>query len=209
MIDLEIEKKIKKEGFNTIGGIDEAGRGPLAGPVVAACVTINKSFDYKNSDLELIQDSKKLSPKKREYLFEIIKNLFPEIGIGVCDAKTIDKINILQATFLAMKKAIGSLNDKPDYIIVDGNFSIPSISITQKPIIKGDSKALSIAAASIIAKVTRDRIMDKHHEDYPYFNFDKNKGYGTKTHIENLIKYGPCPIHRLTFQPIPSLKKIN
>lgn len=209
MIDFEIEKKILAENFSLVGGIDEAGRGPLAGPVVAACVTIGKNFDYKNSNIKLITDSKKLSEKTREKLFEVINNEFHEVAIGICDSKTIDQINILQATFLAMKKAIGMLKQKPDFILIDGSFKIPNLSLEQEAIVKGDSKAICIAAASIIAKVTRDRIMLDAHSKYPQFNFNKHKGYGTKLHIENLKKYGPCPIHRLTFKPIPSLSIVK
>jgi len=209
MINFEIEKKILNNAFCLVGGIDEAGRGPLAGPVVAACVTITKNFNYENPYIKQITDSKKLTKKNREKLFEIIHDEFQEIGIGICDCKTIDQINILQATFLAMKKAIGMLKQKPDYVLIDGNFIIPNYSLKQEAITKGDSKAISIAAASIIAKVTRDRLMLEAHEKYPQYNFDKHKGYGTKLHIEKLKKYGPCPIHRLTFRPVTSLSIVK
>ncbi|MDP2767928.1 MAG: ribonuclease HII, partial [Candidatus Methanoperedens sp.] len=150
-----------------MAGIDEAGRGPLAGPVVAACVIFKPGFkaeDLEFSELRLINDSKKLSGKKREALFKVIKEECREIGVGICDHKTIDRINILQATFLAMKKAIGALKEKPEFIMVDGKSLIPNCSYGQKAIIGGDKSVFSIAAASIIAKVTRDRIMREMHE---------------------------------------------
>jgi ribonuclease HII len=191
-------------GYDLVAGLDEAGRGPLAGPVVAACVLYREKININNSELKYVDDSKKLTPLNREKLFELIKNNF-EIGIGICDHNTIDKINILQATFLAMKKAIGALKNKPDFLLVDGNKPIPNISVKQKTIIRGDGKVFLIAAASIIAKVTRDRIMDEYHCEYPKFNFEKNKGYGTKEHMEAIYNSGPCLIHRKTFEPIKSL----
>lgn len=198
MLDLAMEKKIFSQGYEIIGALDEAGRGPLAGPVVAACVIIKANFSI-NNDIEEINDSKKLTPKKREILFDLIKKNFIEVGVGVSDHRTIDKINILQATFLAMKKAIGALNYKPRFLLVDGGFKIPNFSLDQAAIIKGDEKVFSIAAASIIAKVTRDRIMEEMDKLYPNYGFLKHKGYGTKEHLENIKQFGPCPIHRLSF----------
>ncbi|OIO06950.1 ribonuclease HII [Candidatus Falkowbacteria bacterium CG_4_9_14_3_um_filter_36_9] len=198
----EEEKKIFNEGFNIIGAIDEAGRGPLAGPVVAACVAFSRETKFNNKKLEQINDSKKLSVAKREELDKIIREEFDEVGIGVCDHKTIDRINILQASFLAMKKAVGALKKKPDYLMVDGGLLIPNISLKQKAIISGDSLVFSIAAASIIAKVVRDKIMREMHIIYPNYGFDKHKGYGTAWHLQNLKKYGPCPIHRKSFRPV-------
>jgi len=202
MLDLAQENRIFNQGHKLIAGIDEAGRGPLAGPVVAACVVVSPEFKIDSEELKLIKDSKKLTAKKREELFDVIQDKFIEVGIGICDNKTIDKINILQATFLAMKKSVGDLKQKPDFLLVDGGFKIPNTSYNQLNIIKGDSLVFSIAAASIIAKVTRDRIMVKMHEQYPQYEFLKHKGYGTRLHMEQLKKYGPCLIHRQSFQPV-------
>ena len=204
MLDLKEEKKLFKKKYKFVAGIDEAGRGPLAGPVVAVCVVINKDFKI-TKDLKEIADSKKLTIKKREELFKSIQNSSFNIGVGICDHKIIDKINILQATFLAMKKAINSLEKKPDFILLDGNLKIPNINYEQRTIIKGDSVIFLIATASIIAKVTRDRIMKKMDEKYPNYFFKDHKGYGTKKHIEMIKKYGPCPIHRISFKPIKGL----
>lgn len=205
MLNLEEEQNIFSQGYNIIGALDEAGRGPLAGPVVAACVLVKSgALPHISEDLALINDSKKLTAKKRDYLYDIIKNEF-EIGLGICDHETIDRINILQAAFLAMKKAIGALKSKPDFIILDGGFPMPNISIKQKNIISGDSLVFSIAAASILAKVERDRIMLKMHEQYPDYDFDKHKGYGTKLHMEKLNKFGPSLIHRKSFAPVKNL----
>lgn len=214
MLNLEHEKKLFNQGYRLIAGIDEAGRGPLAGPVVAACVVsrpsckVNLSADKAgNEKLKEVRDSKKLTPKKRQELFDIICEEFDEVGIGICDHQTIDRINILEASFLAMKKAISALKTKPDFLILDGQFKIPNCSYKQEAIIRGDELVFSIAAASIVAKVTRDRIMKEAHEKYPEYGFDRHKGYGTKLHREMIDKHGPCPIHRLSFRPIK--KKIN
>ena len=203
MLELIEEQNLFGAGYKIVAGIDEAGRGPLAGPVVAACVLLNSDF-VKHLDCpeaKLIKDSKKLTAKKREELAEFIKKAFLEVGVGICDHKTIDRINILQASFLAMKKAIGNLKQKPDFILLDGKFKIPNCSYKQKAIIKGDALVFCIAAASIIAKVERDRIMLKMHELYPGYGFDKHKGYGTKLHMEQLRRRGPCAIHRMSFKP--------
>ena len=202
MLGIIEEQKLFGQGHELVGGIDEAGRGPLAGPVVAACAVIDNNFRINNDKLTLIADSKKLTAKRREELFDVITELFNEVSIGICDHKTVDRINILQASFLAMKKAIGALKQKPDFVMIDGKFKIPNCSYQQKAIISGDKLIFSIAAASIIAKVTRDRIMLKMHELYPKYGFDRHKGYGTKLHLENIKKYGPCPIHRMSFKPL-------
>lgn len=157
-MDLNEEKKLFYRGYKVIGALDEAGRGPLAGPVVAACVIFNHNISI-NNDLVRVNDSKKLSEKTREALFEVIKQNFIEVGVGLCDHKTIDRINILQAAFLAMKKAISSVKTKPDFIIIDGSAKLPNFSTPQQAYVKGDEKLFTIAAASIIAKVTRDRLM--------------------------------------------------
>ncbi len=202
MLNLEEEQNIFSQGYNKIGAMDEAGRGPLAGPVVAACVLLESgSAPRISDDLLLINDSKKLTAKRREKLFDIITSEF-EFAIGVCDHNTIDRINILQASFLAMKKAIGAIKRKPDFIILDGKLPIPNISISQKAITGGDRLVFSVAAASILAKVTRDRMMMEAHEAYPGYGFDKHKGYGTKFHMEQLRKFGPSPIHRKSFGPV-------
>lgn len=206
MFNFSEEQTIFNQGYNLLGGIDEAGRGPLAGPVVAACILMPRDFVASagaglSPSLRLVNDSKKLSAKKREEAFAVIKNNF-SVGVGICDHITIDRINILQASFLAMKKAVSALKRKPDFIILDGNFPIPNISVKQKAIVSGDSLVFSIAAASIIAKVTRDRIMMEMHEKYPEYGFDRHKGYGTKLHLERLKEFGPCPIHRTSFAPV-------
>lgn len=200
MLDLNEEKILFEKGYSLVAGIDEVGRGPLAGPVVATCVTCKPGFKIIKK-LETVQDSKKLTAKRREELIDFIKDNFNEIGIGICDHETIDRINILQASFLAMKKAITSLKEKPNFILVDGSFIIPNSSYEQKAIKKGDSKIFSIAAASIVAKVTRDKIMEEMHAKYPEYGFDKHKGYGTKYHLEQIKKHGPCDIHRKSFGP--------
>jgi ribonuclease HII len=208
MLDFNQENLIFNKGYKLVAGIDEAGRGPLAGPVVAACVVLDKNFKVDPEKMDLIKDSKKLTAKKREELFKVIEEQFLEIGIGICDNKTIDKINILQATFLAMKKALGGLKQKPDFVLVDGGFKIPNYSVEQESVIRGDELFFSIAAASIIAKVTRDRLMEKFHEQYPQYSFNKHKGYGTKLHLESLKKYGPCPIHRFSFKPVADVAHV-
>jgi len=189
-----------RKGYKCVVGLDEAGRGPLAGPVVAAAVAV---LGYKKIKIKNINDSKKLSEKQRESVYKILTN-HPQIqwGIGIVLEKMIDKINILQATKTAMKKAIKKM--QPDFLLLDGNFKIKS-EIPQKSVIKGDQKVMSIAMASIIAKVTRDRLMQKYHKKYPRYGFDKHKGYPTKAHFANLQKFGPCKIHRKTFYPVSTL----
>lgn len=189
-----------KEKGEKIIGVDEAGRGPLAGEVVASAVILH-TYSEK---LDMINDSKKISEKKREELFEVIKEHF-YVGIGIATVEEIDSLNILNATFLAMRRAIENLNveNKEYLVLVDGNFKIREYNYLQEPIIKGDATSLSIAAASIIAKVTRDKMMVEIAKNYPEYHFEKHKGYGTKLHKEALLKYGVSDIHRKTF-----LKKI-
>ncbi|MDI3496359.1 MAG: ribonuclease [Patescibacteria group bacterium] len=206
MLDLKTEKEIMKAGYPLIAGIDEAGRGPLAGPVVAACVIIDANFNLNDQDLTLVTDSKKLSPTKRNALFKIIKDKVLAVEIGVVNNDVIDKINILQASFLAMRHSLKKIPLKPDFILVDGKYPIPRITTPQKAIIGGDSNTWVIAAASIIAKVSRDWLMTEFHKEYPQYNFKKHKGYGTKEHLQALAQFGPCPLHRRSFAP---LKKIN
>lgn len=191
------ETGAKQKGYSKVCGIDEAGRGPLAGPVFAAAVILPEGLLIDGVD-----DSKKLSPKKREALFDVIQEKAVSFGIGFATETEIDKINILQATFLAMKRACDALKIKPDLALVDGNRT-PELGVCTRTIIKGDSLSESIAAASILAKVSRDRVMREIDKIYPQYAFAKHKGYGTALHVEMLKKYGACPVHRKTF-----LKKI-
>ena len=198
---LECEKTLLNK-FSLIAGLDEAGRGPLAGPLVAASVAIGRDTIINTGNLAEVNDSKKLSPRRREGLFELLTTEIAEIGIGICDHITVDRINVLQATFLAMSKAVSAHRARPQFLLVDGNKTIPNFDIQQRAEIGGDARVFLIAAASIIAKVTRDRLMMEYHELYPEYGFDQHKGYGTKLHMENLDKYGPCPIHRVSFAPV-------
>ena len=193
-IDLwEIEREYANNGFTCICGIDEAGRGPLAGPVCAAAVILPPNFIIPGLD-----DSKKLSDKRRRELFPIIKESALAYGIGLADEKEIDEINILQATFLAMERAVSELSIKPDLLLIDGNrkkeFGIPA-----ETVVHGDSRCTSIAAASVLAKVTRDDIMLNMAQEYPGYGFEIHKGYGTKAHYAAITERGPCAIHRMTF----------
>ena len=181
------------EAFSYICGIDGAGRGPLAGPVVAGAVVLPKGCR-----ILYVNDSKKLSEKKREMLYDVILNEAVSVGVGIVSPERIDEINILNATYEAMREAINNLTVKPDILLNDA-VTIPDVDIEQVPIIKGDAKSLSIASASIIAKVTRDRLMYHYDELYPEYGFAKHKGYGTKLHTDVLKEIGPCPIHRKTF----------
>lgn len=190
----KIENEIYKTGVQTICGIDEAGRGPLAGPVVVAAVIMPK-----DSFIEGVNDSKKVSEKKRETLYEQITDEAIAWGVGIIDQKEIDEINILNATKKGLTTAIKELKVKPDRIIVDALDKIDTLGIPYTPIIKGDAKCYSIAAASIIAKVTRDRIMRQWDEIYPMYGFEKHKGYGTAMHMQAIREYGLCPLHRRSF----------
>ena len=187
------EKEAYLQGFQFVAGIDEAGRGPLAGPVVAACVMLPG-----NCLIEGLNDSKKLSPVQRENLYEIIVEKALSIGVGIIDEKCIDDINILNATKLAMKNAIEQIKPRPDMLLIDA-VRLKDVDIAQLPIIKGDALSISIAAASIIAKVTRDRLIEATDDIYPQYGFRKHKGYGTEEHINAIKKYGICPIHRVSF----------
>jgi len=179
-----------------LAGVDEAGRGPLAGPVVAAAVIL----DLRGSPIDGVNDSKKLTAAKRESLFDVIINTAEAYGVGVAGHEEIDEINILQATFLAMRRALEGIGDRYDILLVDGNQYIAGLPRErQKTIVGGDAKSASIAAASIVAKVTRDRMMDGYHERYPQYDFAKHKGYGTKRHVEMIKRHGLCEIHRKSF----------
>lgn len=197
----QIEAELFARGYQLIVGIDEAGRGPLAGPVVAAAVILDPAQKIYGLD-----DSKKLSRKKREELFTEIKAK-AQFGVGKANSSEIDKYNIREATFVAMKRAVKDLlpdlNNNPDILLVDGNAEIPNLTIEQKTIIDGDADVNAIAAASIIAKVTRDNIIFKYAEEYPEYSFKSNKGYGTAEHIAALKKYGSSPIHRKSFGRVP------
>lgn len=187
------EYERKYASFSYICGIDEVGRGPLAGPVVAGAVILPR-----DCRILYLNDSKQLSEKKREELYEVIMENAVSTGLGFVSPERIDEINILQATYEAMRQAIGKLEKEPDLLLNDA-VTIPGVEIRQVPIIKGDAKSVSIAAASIIAKVTRDRLMVQYDEIYPEYGFASNKGYGAAAHIEALKKYGPTPIHRRSF----------
>ena len=191
------EKQLLEKGYTSVCGVDEAGRGPLAGPVCAAAVIL-KPDDI----IEGVNDSKKLSEKKREALFDIIKQRAVSYSIAWATVEEIEEMNILNATMLAMKRAVEGLDIPADYAIIDGN-KTPELDITSNSIVKGDAKSMSIAAASILAKVSRDRLMVEYSKQYPEYKFEKHKGYGTKIHKEALLKYGACDIHRKSF-----LKKI-
>lgn len=205
MLKPETEQKMFAQGYQAVGGIDEAGRGPLAGPVVAVCISADPGLDLNDDRLKDVKDSKRLSEKKRYEVCDLIKEVFPAIGVGICDHKTIDRVNILEATFLAMKIAISALKLKPDMVLVDGRMLIPNMSLAQQAIIGGDNKVLTIAAASIVAKVTRDKIMLELDNEYPQYGFVRHKGYGTREHLASLKQHGPCPVHRQSFAPVKIL----
>jgi len=190
------EKTAKRKGFSNIAGVDEAGRGPLAGPVVSAAVILPSSFPVSG-----ITDSKKLTPKKRAGLYEKIYEYAFSIGIGIVDPVEIDRINILEAVLLSMAMAVARLKPSPGFLHIDGTFRIKS-NIPQEPIVKGDSLSISIASASIVAKVTRDRLMKRYDKEYPRFGFGRHKGYPTKAHREAIRTFGPCPIHRRSFKGV-------
>ncbi len=198
----QVEKSLFEKGYNYIAGVDEAGRGPLAGPVVAAAVIFPRGLIIEGLD-----DSKKLSAKRRDLLFDEIAASGAICSVGVIDNLTIDKINILRASLLAMRKAVTALKTKPEFILVDGTYTIPNLDFPQFAIIGGDALCASISAASIIAKVTRDRIMDKYQEIYPEFSFSVHRGYPTPQHLNELRTNGPTEIHRRTFRPVEEILK--
>lgn len=200
MPDLSLEFALQQQGYLIIAGIDEAGRGPLAGPVSAAAVILPADFTCFGLD-----DSKKISPSKREVLYQRLTT-DPEIcwAVATASAAEVDRLNILRATHLAMRRAVESLSLKPDHCLIDG-LRVRDFPLTHDGIVKGDGISLSIAAASIIAKVTRDRIMAELDRDFPEFGFAKHQGYGTKAHLEALRIHGPCCHHRRSFQPVAQL----
>lgn len=190
---IEYEQNAELKGYKAICGVDEAGRGPLAGPVCAAAVILPP-----NTIIDGVNDSKKLTEKKREALFNVIKETAVSYCIAYASVEEIESINILNATMLAMKRAVEGLNVKADYAMIDGN-KIPPLDIDGETIVKGDAKSMSIACASILAKVSRDRLLYEYAKEYPQYQFDKHKGYGTAAHREAILKYGPCPYHRMSF----------
>jgi ribonuclease HII len=190
------EFQARLAGYTLVAGVDEAGRGPLAGPVVAAAVILPRGIV-----LDGVKDSKKMSESAREQAFSLIERVAIDLSVSVVSPKEIDRINILQATRKAMKQAILSLDPQPDYLLIDGTHPV-DLSIHQRCIIRGDDLSLSISAASILAKVYRDRIMYSYHRLYPRYGFSLNKGYGTPGHKEAIMRYGPCGIHRLTFRGV-------
>ena len=194
MPDYEFEKAASDSGFSCICGVDEAGRGPLAGPVCAAAVILPEG-----AVIEGLDDSKKLTEKKRERLYDIIKQTAVAYSVAYGTLEEIETVNILEATYLAMNRAIEGLTVKPDFALIDGNRVPRGIKIPCETIVKGDSKSMSVAAASVLAKVTRDRLMLEYDKKYPEYNFKKHKGYGTKRHYAALTAYGPCPLHRQSF----------
>ena len=195
---IEYEQNAELKGYKAICGVDEAGRGPLAGPVCAAAVILPS-----DTVVDGVNDSKKLTEKKREALFDVIKETAVSYCIAYASVEEIESINILNATMLAMKRAVEGLDVKADYAMIDGN-KMPPLDIDGETIVKGDAKSMSIACASILAKVSRDRLLYEYAKEYPQYHFDKHKGYGTAAHREAIIKYGPCPYHRMSF-----LKKIK
>ena len=190
---LKYENEALSKGYNNICGVDEAGRGPLAGPVCAAAVILPKG-----EIIEGVNDSKKLTEKKREALYDVIKEKAVAYSIAFASVEEIEEMNILNATMLAMKRAVDGLDIPADYAMIDGN-KIPDLNIPAEYVIKGDANSISIAAASILAKVTRDRLCADYEKEYPQYGFAKHKGYGTKLHREMILKYGPCKIHRMSF----------
>lgn len=216
---LREETQLWNQGIQYVAGVDEVGRGPLAGPVVAAAVVIQKDFfehkrtssvflpEYKNSGV-MIRDSKKLSMAQREKVFNLlVANEKIDYGIGIIHEKIIDQINILKASLLAMRQAVRNLRRAPDFLLLDGQYTLEDLAVNQKAVVHGDSKVFSIATASIIAKVTRDRLMAEYGKSYTQYGFEVHKGYGTKAHLEALKKYGPCAIHRRTFGPVKKIIK--
>lgn len=193
---LFFERRAREAGYTCIAGLDEAGRGPLAGAVVAAAVALPDGLLIPG-----LTDSKQVPEPERERLFEVIRSQAVCFGIGVADERTIDEVNILQATIIAMERALQGLSPRPDYLLLDA-ISLPRVPLPQKPLIKGDCRSHSIAAASILAKVTRDRMMRELHIQYPQYNFQKHKGYGTKEHLLLIREHGPCDAHRKTFNPV-------
>jgi ribonuclease HII len=196
---LFFERRARESGFTCIAGLDEAGRGPLAGPVVAAAVVLPEGLLIPG-----LTDSKQVAEPDRERLFDVIREQALCFGVGIADERTIDEVNILQATIIAMEQALELLEPRPDYLLLDA-LTLPRVPLPQKPLVKGDCRSHSIAAASILAKVTRDRIMLELHEKYPLYHFQNHKGYGTREHLALLREHGPCDAHRKSFNPVTQM----
>jgi ribonuclease HII len=198
--DLSIEAELRRGGAQVIAGVDEAGRGPLAGPVVAAAVILPADYAHKG-----LNDSKKLSAARRDVIYEeLVRREDVTWCAGEASVEEIERLNILRATHLAMERAVRGLGRAPDMNIIDG-LEVRGFPFPQKAVVKGDSKSLSVAAASVLAKVGRDRLMVEYDRQYPQYGFRKHKGYGTREHLENLRRHGPCPIHRQSFRPVAEL----
>jgi ribonuclease HII len=189
-----LERCLRQKGYQWVGGLDEVGRGPLAGPVVAACVVLEEKCDYS-----IFVDSKIIRAEKRSRLYNELQENGAQIGVGIVSETDIDRLNILQASLQAMKKAVLAMPLQPDFLLVDGNQPIP-MTIPQQTLVKGESKSASIAAASIVAKVVRDELMEKYHLQYPEYNFQQNRGYPTLEHRQAIKTHGPCAIHRQSFK---------
>ena len=200
---LFFEGRARASGFTCIAGLDEAGRGPLAGPVVAAAVVLPDRLLIPG-----LKDSKQVPEQDRERLFDKIREQAISYSIGIADERTIDDVNILRATIIAMERALETITPRPDYLLIDA-LTLPRVPLPQKPLIKGDCRSHSIAAASILAKVTRDRLMLELHEKFPQYNFQKNKGYGTREHMILLKKHGPCDAHRKSFNPVAQMLRAD
>jgi len=198
MCHLPYESDARRAGYSLIAGIDEAGRGPLAGPVIAAAVILPE-----NVELEGVRDSKKMTPRAREEAFSLIEERAISVSMAVVGPREIDQINILQATRKAMKQAVLHLNPQPDFLLIDGIQHV-ELPIQQRCIVRGDQRCLSIAAASVMAKVYRDNMMCSYHELYPQFGFSSHKGYGTRAHLAAITRFGPCSVHRFTFRGVAS-----
>jgi ribonuclease HII len=196
---LFFERNARSSGFSFIAGLDEAGRGPLAGPVVAAAVILPHGLSIAG-----LTDSKQVPEPERERLFTVIQREAVTFGIGIADERTIDEVNILQATIIAMERALSALTTRPDYLLLDA-ITLPRVPLPQKSLIQGDCRSSSIAAASILAKVTRDRLMVELHRKYPQYNFHKHKGYCTREHLALLREFGPCDAHRRSFAPVAGM----
>ena len=208
---LEFERQAWAAGWKRVAGVDEAGRGPLAGPVVAGAVVIEQSFleEQAGGLLRDLTDSKQLTPAQRDFFYRLLLDS-PHVaaGVGISEVEEIDRVNILNATHLAMARAVASLSAPPDHLLVDGLF-VPGLPCGSTPIVDGDAKSLSIAAASVVAKVTRDRMMGEMDRIYPGYGFAAHKGYGTKSHTQALLERGPTPIHRRTFRPVRDIVRIR
>ncbi len=202
--NLKKEIALLKQGYFFIAGLDEAGRGAWAGPVVAAAVILPLDNPNLAHILSGLRDSKKLTPRKREHLFEVIQTIAAAFAVGVAPAPMVDEINVIGATRYAMRQAIEELSVAPDFLLLD-HLKLPAVNLPQDAFPKADNSSLTVAAASVIAKVTRDRLMVGFNQTYPVYAFDRHKGYGTKAHRAALAKYGPCPIHRMSYEPLKSV----